>query len=155
MKLSTREDIEAPIDAVFDHLSDFPHFERLAVRHGASVRRLVGPDVLGKGAKWEASFRFRGRQREMEIEVVEFERPERLVFLGNSKNLSTVFSIELVSFSPNRTRMNVVLDSKPKTLPTRLMMQSLKVARTKVTKRFKLRIADFARSMEAHISGQS
>ena len=38
MKLSTREDIAASIDAVFAELTDFDGFERAALRRGSRGR---------------------------------------------------------------------------------------------------------------------
>ena len=55
MKLATREDIDAPIEAVFRELSDFDSFERAILRRGAEVesdgRPLtipVGRELLGR-----------------------------------------------------------------------------------------------------------
>ena len=39
MKLSTREDIEAPIGTVFDAVTDFDGFERQLLRRGVDVTR--------------------------------------------------------------------------------------------------------------------
>ena len=41
MKFSTKEDIDAPIDAVFDMLCEFDQFERAAMRRGAEVLSLI------------------------------------------------------------------------------------------------------------------
>ena len=60
MKLSTREDIEAPIAYVFQRVSDFERFERRAMRQGADVsRRAEG--LVEIGMIWDIAFEFRGR----------------------------------------------------------------------------------------------
>ena len=43
MKFSTREDVEAPIEAVYLMLSDFERFERAAPTHGGPPRLEVCP----------------------------------------------------------------------------------------------------------------
>ena len=42
----------------------------------------------------------------------------------------------------------VILDIKPLNLSARLLVQSLKLAKTSLTKKYKLRVAEFARTLE-------
>jgi hypothetical protein len=44
--------------------------------------------------------------------------------------------------------MAVVLNLAPKTLSARLLVQSLKLAKSNLSKRFKQKVADYARQME-------
>jgi hypothetical protein len=52
MKLTTREDIEAPMDFVYRALSDTDHWERAALRRGASVARQDLRPTPGPGLPW-------------------------------------------------------------------------------------------------------
>ena len=65
------------------------------------------------------------------------------------------FMGDLVAMSKTRTRMNFALDTRPKTVPARLMIQSLKLARHSMLKRFRKRIADFASDLEARAQNRS
>ncbi|MDG1354009.1 MAG: hypothetical protein P8P70_12775 [Sulfitobacter sp.] len=60
----------------------------------------------------------------------------------------THFTIELVALSKSRTRLMVSFDIKPLNLSARLLVQSLKLAKTSLTKKFKLRVAEFAKTLE-------
>ncbi|WP_299566223.1 SRPBCC family protein [uncultured Sulfitobacter sp.] len=148
MKFSTKEDIEAPIDAVFDMLCDFEMFERAAMRRGAEVQRADSRSAPAPGIAWNAAFNMRGKRRQVEIEMITFEKPNEMVFECRSQGLMTLMSLELVALSRNRTRVMVILDIKPLNLSARLLVQSLKLAKTSLTKKYKLRVAEFARTLE-------
>ena len=49
MKLSSRQDIEAPVAFVFDALNDFQAWERAALRRGAEVARTDKMNVTAQG----------------------------------------------------------------------------------------------------------
>lgn len=148
MKLATREDIEAPIEAVFEKLSDFDGFERAALRRGADVVRTDSLGVPGPGMAWSAGFDFRGRDRKADITLNEFDPSNSMAFLVHSSGLDIDLVVELVAMSRVRTRMNVTVDATPNTIPARLMLQSLKLARGNVVKRFRRRVGEFAADIE-------
>lgn len=148
MKLATREDIAAPIGAVFQQLSDFDGFERAAMRRGADVARtdtLIGPAA---GMAWRTGFDYRGKPRKASIELTEYETPERIRAQIHSTGVEIEVVIELVAMSRSRTRMNLSLDARPRTIPAKLMVQSMKLARQAVVKRFQRRVADYAAELE-------
>lgn len=151
MKFSSKEDIEAPIGEVFSLLSEFESFERIAIRRGADVQRLgaIDPPALGMG--WQVGFPFRGKQRDLKVKLAEFEPDSRIALTGESDGLNGGVELELVALSPARTRLGVSLTLSPKTLTGRLMVQSLKLAKTKLTKKFKRRVADFAEMTEERL----
>lgn len=148
MKFSTKEDIEAPIDAVFEMLCDFETFERAAMRRGSEVQRADTKSVPGVGMAWNAVFNLRGKRRQVEIEMISFDKPDEMVFECRSQGLMTLLTVELVALSKNRTRIMISFDIKPLNLSARLLVQSLKLAKTSLTKKYKLRVAEFAKSLE-------
>ena len=148
MKFSTKEDLEIPIDDVFHMLSDFDGFERAILRHGADVTRTDKMGVAGVGASWTARATVRGKKREFVVKLVEFDCPNQMLFDVKTKNMTATFLVELVAMSRTRTRMRVELDVRPQTLSARLLMQSAKLARNTLNRRYKTRIAHFATDLE-------
>lgn len=148
MKFSTREDIEAPIDFVFGRFTDFNAFERAALRRGADVQRLDRLTSPGAGMAWDASFDLRGRRREVQMEVTEYDPPNAMVLSSRSPTMGGSMVLEFVALSRGRTRVHLGLEMKPKNLSARLLVQSMKLIRGKLRKRFKHRVAGFAQEIE-------
>ena len=148
MKFSAKEDIEAPIEYVFDALSDFESFERSAMRRGAEVERIDALAVPGVGAQWEIGFQMRGKPRLMHLELVEYDCPDAMAFHSKSGGLGGALDVELVAMSRKRTRLSMEIELKPQTLAARLMVQSFKFARGNLNKRFHLKAAEFAKELE-------
>ncbi|PID35557.1 MAG: hypothetical protein CR993_09460 [Rhodobacterales bacterium] len=153
MKLVAREDIEAPIDAVFRQLSDFDGFERAALRRGAEVQRTDSLTQPGAGMGWRASFDFRGKERLGEIEMTAYDRPNAMVFQAKGMGVDLELEMELVSMSPARTRLNMSTDIRPRSIPAKLVVQSMKVARSNVLRKYRKRIAKLAEQVEARCRG--
>ena len=148
MKFSTNEDLQMPIDALFEQISQFERFERAMIRKGAEITRtddLAGPCV---GMTWRARGNLRGRKRDFAVMLAGYEAPHLMNFTATSDGVFAEFDVELMALSRSHTRMRVGLDLRPKTLPARLILQSAKLARTTLTKRFKARVETFCRETE-------
>ncbi|MGD9864590.1 MAG: SRPBCC family protein [Pseudodonghicola sp.] len=148
MKFSSKEDIEAPIDTVFAALSEFEAFERSAIRRGIVVDRVDESAPMAAGLAWNAAFDLRGKPRKLHLKLAEYDPPNGMRFDSESFGLEGDLVIELVALSPKRTRMGIALELSPKTLSARLFLQSLKLAKANLTKRFKQKVSEFAKSIE-------
>ncbi len=148
MQFSTKEDIEAPIETVFAEITDFQGFERSALRRGAEVHRIDDRVVPGVGMAWHIGFMMRGKRREIDMQVSNYDRPNGITLSSMSPAMGGAMVVDLVALSRGRTRMSIDITLEPKNLASRLLVQSLKLARGKLTKRFKLRVAEYAMDME-------
>jgi len=129
-------------------ICDFDAYERSAMRRGAEVRRMDDMTKPGVGMKWAASFKMRGKKRDLEMEMIRFERPNEICVLSSTSGIDGTGQIELLALSRNRTRVSVLFELKPTNLSARLLVQSLKLAKNSLTKRYKLRVAEYARSIK-------
>ncbi|MBO9465424.1 hypothetical protein TRP8649_01473 [Pelagimonas phthalicica] len=153
MELTAREDIEAPLDRVFAEVTDFDGIERQVLRRGIDVRRTNDPGQVAAGMAWQAGFRFRGKTRTADIELAEYSAPEQLVFTSISGGLEARTTVDLVALSRSRTRIGVVTEFLPKTLSARLLVQSLKLAKGGIDKRFRNRMGLLAKDLENRLKG--
>ena len=147
MKFSSKEDIETPIDRVFEQLTNFEMFERAAIRRGVEIERERDTAQPVVGMAWKARFEMRGRSREARVELTHLDRPNTMRFDAIGKGVDGSFFIDLLPLSPRSTRISVVLDIEPKTLSARLLIQSMKLAKTNLTKRFRKKVREFAKTL--------
>lgn len=155
MKLSSKKDIEAPIEHVFAAMTDFDGFARQALRRGAEVQRVDDLDGPCKGMVWKTVFNFRGKTRKMRIELADYAAPSGLRAKSKTSGLESELVIELLALSKERTRAHIELELSPQTLAARLLVQSLKLARGNLTKRLGKRLDTFARMTEESYSGNA
>jgi carbon monoxide dehydrogenase subunit G len=153
MKFSTNEDVDAPVDVVFEALCDFDRAERAAIRRGAEVRRIDTLKAPAVGMTWDARFNFRGREREVQVELTRLERPHVLIFDSVSPSMTGQMHLDLTAIAKGRTRMKVGIEIKPLNLSARLLVQSLRLAKYSLTKRYKQRVAQYARMLEEQHRG--
>lgn len=151
MKFASKEDIEAPIADVFAVLSEFESYERSALRRGVEVHRMGDVTAPASGLAWDVTFSFRGKSRDMHLVLDKYDPVTGFHLSSEGGGIAGTLDVELLALSPRRTRMIIVLELSPKTLSGRILVQSLKLARTRLTKRFKTRVAEFAKLTEERL----
>ncbi|MCB2134681.1 MAG: SRPBCC family protein [Rhodobacteraceae bacterium] len=148
MKFSTKEDIEAPSAVVFAGLTDFPAFERAALRRGAEFMRMDTLDSPGVGMGWNVRFPLRGKWRRVICELREYDTPNRIAYFAESTGFDMVLELDLVALSRSRTRLGVQFDIRPRTLPARVKLQSAKLIKSNLARRFATKVQKFAADLE-------
>ena len=148
MKFSTKQDIEAPLVFVHQTLTDFSMWERAAMRRGAEVSRTDTLRQPAAGMAWASKFTYRGKERNIAVTLTEWDAPLHLAFAGHATTIEAQARVELLEMSAKRTRLLVTMEVTPKTLGARLFLQSLRLARARVDRKFQTRIAQFAREIE-------
>ncbi len=81
-------------------------------------------------------------------DLTHLDPPNALTIDSGSDGLSALTEVELVALSQTRTRVLVGFDLRAKTFTARLLLQSLKLAKAKMTKRFQARVLDYAEDIE-------
>lgn len=147
MKFVATEDIAVPIDTVWARVSDLEGFERrAAARVGGIARTPPGP--AGQGTKWSGKAEIMGKTRKIDVVAATLDAPTQLVAEAGTDGMTVTIQVDLEEKGPRLTRLTVTTEAKARSLAARLMLQSAKLARTTMAKRYKTRVADFAARVE-------
>ncbi len=155
MKLTAKEDIEAPLAFVSEVLGDFETWERAAMRRGAEVDRLDNLRKPGPGMSWKVGFPYRGKHRSVVVKVLELLPEQRFAFECIGAPAEGVLEIEMADMGPRRTRVVTTLEVKPRTLAARLFLQSMRLAKGKVNRRFTQRLSQASADIEDRYRAQT
>jgi len=154
MKFSTNKAVEAPVDFAFDKASDFDALAGRARSYGATVTPRFEGDAV-PGAAWDITFQFRGRDREVFATLTALDAPNHYALQTVMEGLVAETKVALKPLSPTRTQLHVGCTLRANTLTARLLLQSLKLAKGRLSRRFEARVADYANLMsDAYRNGQ-
>jgi uncharacterized protein YndB with AHSA1/START domain len=144
MKFSAKADIAAPADAVFAALTDFSGLERAARQGGAAMMRIDALAEPGAGMGWTGRVPFRGKPRQVTLQIAAITPPNGLHMTGFTQNLGLTMTFEVIALARSQSRLQVGVEVKPKTLTARLMIQSAKLGKSGLDRKFRKRVEDFA-----------
>lgn len=145
MKFITSEEIGAPVADVWAVLSDIEGLEAEARARGARLKRLE----RGDAPAWKTEFRFRQRVREVEMRVAQVLAPELLAFEITGKAAEGTLRLELLPLSLAHCRLTVTSEIRARSLAARLFLQSLKLARAGLNRRYREKVAQGAALLTA------
>ena len=147
MEFSSQQRVAAPRGFVFEQASDFTAFERQALRRGIEIERRGGPAPVGRA--WSASVPVMGREREIAAEIIGFDAPQDYTVRGESSGLEIVVRVEAQPETTGESRLGLSVTLAPRSMPGRLVLQSLKLARGTLETRLAGRLEGYAREIEA------
>ncbi len=144
MKFSTRLDRDLPATELFDVVADLPRVERMLMRRGVKVQRLdpdaATPSIADFG--WLLKFGWRGQPRQLRLERTRLDRPERMTLQGASESLDLVIDASVIALSRQRARLIFETEIRPRNMRARLMIQTAKLGKSQLDRRFERRIED-------------
>lgn len=142
MKLMTQETIDAPIEAVWDRLTDFDRLEALSRDH-AEVTRVPDADQ----PTWNAVVSFRGAQRNMCVFVTKMRGPDVLHVNGEGSGMEADIKMSLEAITPAKTVLTMSVLMRGKTFTGKAIVHGLKLARGTAQEKFEKRIRAIAKSL--------
>lgn len=149
MKFSTRIDTDLSGDRLFEVIGNFGALERMLIGRGASVSRIDPSVEPGIGMGWNIAFDWRGKPRRLRLAVTRFDRPEQMAMTGRSDALDLDISATVVALSGARSRLIFETEVKPRNMKARLMLQTAKLGKSQLDRRYQRRIEEFVQHMSA------
>lgn len=149
MKFSTRIDTDLSGDRLFEVIGNFDALERMMIGRGASVSRIDPSLEPGIGMGWNIGFDWRGKPRRLRLAVTRFDRPEQMTMTGRSDALDLAISATVVALSRARSRLIFETEVKPRNMKARLMLQTAKLGKSQLDRRYQRRIEEFLQQMSA------
>ena len=147
MEFSSQQPVAAPRDFVFAQASDFTAFERQAMRRGIELQSEGGPEPEGRG--WSAAVTVLGRERDVAARVISFDAPQGYAVRGESSGVEILVRVEAQPDGQEGSRLGLSVALAPRSMPGRLVLQSLKLARGSLETRLAGRLEGYAREIEA------
>lgn len=152
MKFSTRIDTDLSAEGLFEAIGDFDALERMLIGRGASVSRIDPSKEPGITMGWNVGFDWRGRPREMRLTVIRFDRPEQMAMAGRSNALDIAINATVVALSRVKSRLIFEAEVKPRNMKARLMLQTAKLGKGQLDRRFQRRVEEFVTQMRNRYS---
>jgi hypothetical protein len=144
MKFSANEDIDAPVASVFAAITNYPAFEHAALKRGAALTRTGTLAAMDVGMGWAGQVPYRGKKRQVSLQVAGFAPPNAVRIKGETGNLNLSIDLEVMALSRDRSRLHLAVEVLPRTLTARLLLQSAKLGKTGLDRKFRARVRSFA-----------
>ncbi|MFC3628306.1 hypothetical protein ACFOM8_02475 [Paracoccus angustae] len=149
MKFSTRIDTAMPAGNLFDIAGDFCRSERALSARGVLVRRIEPTEEPGAGPGWELEFNWRGQRRTMRLAVTRFDRPSQIGLEGPSDQFDLAINMTVVDLSRAKSRLLFETEVRPRNMRARLLLQTAKLGKAQLDRKYDQRIADFLTHLRA------
>ena len=151
MKFESEKEINAPIEKVFEHVSDFAGFENGLKARGAEVKRQDDLAEPGVCLAWDIQYSFRGSRRQANVVIDELRSPNKLKSSAVSSGIVGIVNVRLESLGVNKTKMMIDVNMKSTNLTAKILLKSLTPAKSGLSSRFDNRVGQFAKKIETSV----
>ena len=124
----------------------------MLVRRGAAVRRVDPAHEPGAGMAWDIAFDLRGKRRELRLDVAQFDRPEKIMIRGLSEPLDIALEMTVIALTRSKSRLMFEVEVKPRNMRARLMLQTAKLGKAQLDRKFADRVGAFLSDLSARRS---
>lgn len=139
MKFSTHEDVSLSASDLFAAISDFSRFELVLRSRGVEVNRT---GEAGAQA-WHVRFDWRGAERNIDLMLVSVTPTERVELAGRSDMFELNIVMAVAELAPGRSRFSFDVQARPRGMSARLLMQTAKLNRAKIDRKFAKRVGEY------------
>ncbi len=143
MKFATRQDTDLAAEQLFDVVGDFDRLERIFMRRGAVVRRIDPAREPGAGMAWQIGFDWRGKRRDLRLDVTRYDRPEIIALEGVSDMFEISIDMAIIALTRTKSRLNLNVELRPRSMRARLILQTARLGKGALDRKFAERVADF------------
>ncbi|ABG30906.1 SRPBCC family protein [Roseobacter denitrificans] len=149
MDISLSKEIDAPAAFVFQAVTDFERFEKVAIARGVKVHRRAAPSDAVAGPVWDVQFLFHGKALDLTLAVTDLMAPDHLVMSVLAKSFKGRAMCQLSPRETEKTQMTLSFMFEGQTLSGRLFLKALEVTKATMEQKIAKRMADFARETES------
>lgn len=144
MEFVSKQNINAPTVHVFQQLADFDFYESYAMRVGAQVERLDTFSQPQPGMCWNIKGNFRGKDRDLALTLDSYTPSETLSYVCQAKSFNADVKFYVIPLSHTETRLKTVVNIQAKGLSAKVALQSAKLAKKTLDRKFDAKMHDFA-----------
>lgn len=148
MRFTSVQDINAPLDHVFMQISDFDSYEAYAMRIGAQIERTDNLPGKQAGLAWNFQGELRGKMREVDIDLLEYTPNRYLKLNCISSGVAALVEMETIALTPKQARLKVSIEVTARSISARLVLQSAKLAKNSLKRKFNHRVWNYANHIE-------
>lgn len=148
MRLTAVHAINAPLDFVFREFTNFADFEAHAQERNLSVKRTDSLDDVGAGMGWEISGVVRGKHRDVSVTMDDFRQNDTMQYTSATGAMSGKMFFEFEDLGSDVTEVTFHVDPTADSISSRLILQSIRLAKNSVEKRIKKSMRIFGETIE-------
>jgi len=149
MKFKVSEEVDAPQAMVWTRFTDFSGFENDARGRGATITRVGNWTTTAEGVEWRGEVTIRGKARAVSARVARLVPQELCLIDSRIGGMECGYEMTFVPVSADVTEVSIVLELSVDTLAARLLLQTLKLARSRVMLRLQGMLARQGNAVEA------